>query len=196
MERGLKYFSTLIPLRIHSESVYSAILGVMRGGQPAVWSLLSFQGHGLQPDAIIYRIPESLFASQLALGRLYGNVAEQKLNLLQFAAGLVTEAGASSPEVVWRERWDLTVLCLLLHDTPNDLGAEAGSPNSACLVDRKKSTGRDSRGLRPGINPSFHPIRDWNGSYVAALADEIGDDPVFFSLLQVFNAQRSQFRPA
>ena len=38
---------------------------------------------------------------------------------------------------------------------------------------------RDSGGRRPGVKPGFHPVWNWNGSYVAALADEIGDDPVF-----------------
>jgi hypothetical protein len=31
---------------------------------------------------------------------------------------------------------------------------------------------------------------------VAAFADKIGYDPMLLSLLYVFNAQRSQFRPA
>jgi hypothetical protein len=51
-------------------------------------------------------------------------------------------------------------------------------------------------GRHPGINSSFHPIRDWDGSYVASLADKIGYDPVLLPLLDVFNAQRSQCRPA
>jgi hypothetical protein len=34
----------------------------------------------------------------------------------------------------------------------------------------------------------FHPVWNWNGSHVAALADEIGYHPMFLSLLQVFNA--------
>jgi hypothetical protein len=141
------------------------------------------------PHSGIYRIPESLFASEIALCRLHRNVAEQELNLLQFAAGLMTETSACPPEVVRCEKRKLTVLCFPLHDTPNDLRAETCAPNSAGLVDRtKEGAGGDSGGLRPGVNSSFHPIRDWNGSYVAPLADKIGYDPVRLPLLYVFNA--------
>ena len=116
-------------------------------------------------------------------------MAEQELNLLQFAAGLMAETGACPPEVVRREKWNLAVLGFPLHDTPNDLRAETCAPNSACLVDRtKEGAGSDSGSLRPGVNSSFYPIRDWNGSYVAALADKIGYDPVLLPLLYVFNA--------
>jgi len=78
---------------------------------------------------------------------------------------------------VRRERRNLTDIGFPLHDTPNDLRAETCAPDFSCLVDRaKEGAGSDSGCLHPGVNSSFYPIRDWNGSYVAALADKIGYD--------------------
>jgi hypothetical protein len=82
------------------------------------------------PDPIIHRVAETLFAAQISLGRLHRDVSQQELNLLQLTAGLMAKAGASSTQVVRRERGNLTALCLLLHYTPNHLGAEADSPDS------------------------------------------------------------------
>src|ERR1035438_6179369 len=100
-------------------------------------------------------------------------------------------------KVVRCERRDFTSLCFILHDTPNDLRAESIAPNPASLIDRtKKRAGCNPGGCHPDINSSFHPVRNRDGSYVAALADKIGDDPMLLSLLYVFNAQCSQFRSA
>ena len=78
-------------------------------------------------------------------------------------------------KVVRRERLDLTSLRFLLHDTPNDFGAESVTPNPASLVDRTKERACcNSGGHHPDVNSSFHPVRNRDGSYVAALADKIG----------------------
>jgi hypothetical protein len=113
---------------------------------------------------------------------------EKELNLLQLPAGLVAKAGAGPTKVVRRKGRNLTGLCHLLHDTPNDLGAEAGSPYPASLIDRaKESASCNSSRLHPGVNPGLHPIRHWNGSYVTTLADKIGYNPMFLALLDVLN---------
>ena len=74
---------------------------------------------------IIDRIVKTLLAPEVSLRRLNWNVTQQKLNLLQFTAGPMAKAGASPAEVVQCERRNLTILCFLFHDTPNDLGAKA-----------------------------------------------------------------------
>jgi hypothetical protein len=112
------------------------------------------------------------------------SVPQKELNLLQFTTSLMAKTGASPAKVVRGERRNLTVLCFLLYNTPNNLGAESGSPNPASLVDRtKERTGRNLRGYHPGVNSSLHPIWDRDGSYVATLADKIGYDPVLLPLL-------------
>src|ERR1700688_2411527 len=106
----------------------------------------------------------------------------------------MAKAGTSSAKVVRRERRELTSLCFILHDTPNDLQAEPIAPNPDSLIDRtKERAGCNSGGRHPDINSSFHPVRNRGGSYVPALADEIGNDPMLLSLLYVFNAQCGQF---
>ena len=49
----------------------------------------------------------------------------------------MAETGTRPAEIVRREGGNLTVFCFLLHDTPNDLRTEAGSPDLASLVDLK-----------------------------------------------------------
>jgi hypothetical protein len=78
-----------------------------------------------QPDPIVDSVAETLFAAQIPLRCWYRDVSQQELNLLQFTAGLMAKASASSTKVVRSERLDFTVLCPLLHDTPNDFGTEA-----------------------------------------------------------------------
>jgi hypothetical protein len=62
-------------------------------------------------------------------------VSQQELNLFQFTTCLMAKTGTGPPEVVWREKWNLTAPSFLLHDTPNDLRTEAGSPDSASFID-------------------------------------------------------------
>jgi hypothetical protein len=85
----------------------------------------------------------------------------------------MAKAGASSTQVVRRERGNLTALCLLLHYTPNHLGAEADSPDSPSFIDRtEEDAGRNPGGFRPGVNSGLHLIRDGNGSNMATLAEQ------------------------
>jgi hypothetical protein len=84
-----------------------------------------------QPDPIIDHVVETLFAPQISLCCLHRYVSQQKLNLLQFTAALMAQAGATSTQVVRRERGKLPVLCLLLHYTPNHLRTGAGARERA-----------------------------------------------------------------
>jgi hypothetical protein len=66
----------------------------------------------------------------------------------------------------------------------------------ALLIARKSVPVLISLALIQASIPDFTQFRGRNGSYVAALADKIGYDTVRLPPLYVFNAQRSQFRPA
>src|SRR5258707_15596847 len=103
----------------------------------------------------------------------------------------MAEMGTGPTEIMRRKRGNLTDLCFLLHYAPNNLGTEAGAPNSASFVDRPEQNAiRDSSGRHPCIDSRFNPVRNRNGAYMAALANKIGDDPVLLSLLDIFNFQR------
>jgi hypothetical protein len=64
----------------------------------------------LNSDAIVDRSPDALFAPQVSLGRLHRNMAQQKLNLLQFASRRVAQPGTASPKIVWRQIVDADFL--------------------------------------------------------------------------------------
>jgi hypothetical protein len=53
-------------------------------------------GFRLHSDTVIYGRCDPLGAAEVTLGGLHGNVPEQKLNLLQFAAGGAAEPSATS----------------------------------------------------------------------------------------------------
>jgi len=164
--------------------------------RPAVRGLLRSRRVWLQANSIIDSIAKPLFAAQVAFRSLDRNVAQQKLDLLQFAIRLMAETGACAPEVVRGQGRNFAVYCLLLHDAPDDFRAESGSPYPASFVDRtKESASRNTGGHGLRINSSFHPIRNRNSPYVTTFANKIGNDPVFLPLLDVLNSQCSQFRP-
>ena len=61
-----------------------------------------------QPNPIIDCIVETLFAAQVLLRRLYRDMSQRGLNLLEFAAGLMAKAGASPAKLVRCARRNLT----------------------------------------------------------------------------------------
>ena len=75
---------------------------VVFSNRPAEPNLLCSRLVWLQSDPVIHRIAKSLLTSKVAFGCLDRDVSKQKLNLLQFAAGLVAESSACSPQVVRR----------------------------------------------------------------------------------------------
>jgi hypothetical protein len=57
-------------------------------------------------DPIVHGAAELLLASQVPFRRLDGDVTQEKLDLLEFTAGEVTQARSRSPQVVWRQLLD------------------------------------------------------------------------------------------
>jgi len=50
--------------------------------------------------AIVHRMPQILFAAEIAFCRLHGRVPQQKLDLLQFTTACVAQLRAGPPQVV------------------------------------------------------------------------------------------------
>jgi hypothetical protein len=75
----------------HLDSVRRPLVPICREGG---WNLLRSYGVWFQTNSIIDCVAESLFAAQVAFRRLYRNVSQLKLNLLQFAASLMAQTGA------------------------------------------------------------------------------------------------------
>ncbi len=56
---------------------------------------------GLDTDPIIDGVSKALLTAKISLGRLDGDMAEQKLNLVQFPTSIAAEAGAGAAEIMW-----------------------------------------------------------------------------------------------
>src|SRR5688572_8788409 len=123
-------------------------------------------------QTIVHGIPELLLASEIALRRLNGNVAEQELDLVQFAARQVAQTRAGSSQIVRRQFVDAGASSRRADDVPQHLRRHAVSPYAPRLVDRSKDRpAGDSDQRRPRIHGRLHPRWDRNGAYMAALAD-------------------------
>jgi len=52
---------------------------------------------GFDPDPVVDGVLKTLLTAKVLLGRLDRNVAEKKLDLVQFPSGIATKARASPP---------------------------------------------------------------------------------------------------
>ena|SRR6516164_7273844 len=89
----------------------------------------------LDANMIVYGPADSLFAAQVPLRRLHGNMTQQELNLLQLTASRMAEPRARSPEVVRREFGNACFPGEFLHHMPNGLLCKPFSPDPARSVD-------------------------------------------------------------
>src|SRR6266403_5582365 len=73
----------------------------------------------------------------------------------------------------------------ILHNVPNRLHRHAISPCPSSFVDSAEqfSSINSSRG-EPIVEFGSHPIRNWNCSNVASLADQINNGSMLFALLE------------
>jgi hypothetical protein len=91
---------------------------------------------------------------------------------------------------------EIAGLAGLLYNAPNNFGTKTMRGNSPGLVYRAKDRPiGDSRLGHPSLERSRNPEWDWNGPNMSTLADQIGQHPVFFPLLQILNTQFCRFCP-
>src|SRR5439155_7989416 len=109
---------------------------------------------------------------------------EQELDLIQFAPGKMAETGAGTPQVVWGQLVDAGATRGRADNIPEHLGRHAVSPDTPGLVDRAEHWAvRDGRRGCPRVDVALHPGGNGNRAHVSALADQIGNHPVLFALL-------------
>jgi hypothetical protein len=126
-----------------------------------------------------------LFAAEVPLRRLDAHVAEQELNLFKLPARFVTQTRACASQIVRSNILQTTFRTPGLHHPPDNLRAECTLPNSLGLVDcAKDGASIDLGGMQPIIYRRLDPHGNWHRPHVAALADQISDDPMVFPLLQ------------
>jgi hypothetical protein len=117
-------------------------------------------------------------------------MSEQELNLLKLSACLVAQSGTCTAEIVRRDAIQTTFRGPSLYDAPYDFRTETACRDPASLIDRPKNrAGRDASSGQPVVDRKLDPGRDGHRSNVTTLANKIGDDPVLFSLLKVFDGE-------
>jgi hypothetical protein len=57
----------------------------------------------LDPNAIVYSVPDSLLAAEIFLSRLNRNMSKQKLDLLQFASGNMAYTRTRAVQIMRRQ---------------------------------------------------------------------------------------------
>ena len=117
-------------------------------------------------------MPEVLLAAEVALGRLDGRMPQQELNLFQFAAAVVAQLRARSPQIVRGDMFQARPLAAAPYHVPDDILRYASSPYLAGSCDRSEdSSFRNPCRQHPLIERGLHPLRNRHRADVAALAD-------------------------
>src|SRR5215471_1875078 len=124
-------------------------------------------------------------------------MAEQELNLLQFAAAGMAQLGAGSPLVMRRDPLEARFLAAAFYHIPDNVLRNSLAPNLPRPAHRTKYLPvRDAGGRRPLVECMLRPRRYWNGTNVPALADQVHNSPVLLPLLHVAHLQPDQLRSA
>ena len=140
----------------------------------------------LDADTGVHGAPDPLFATQIPLGCLPGNMPEKELNLLQFTTGRMAQLCARTPQVVRGQLREPELVGVLFHDVPDHSFRYAVTPVFACTTNAsEQSSVRYSGRIHRDINRRFDPLGHGHSANVAAFAKEINDGPMFLALLQM-----------
>ena len=122
-------------------------------------------------ERIVDRATQVLLAPEVSLCCLDRHVSEEKLNLVQLAAGQVAQSCTRPSEVVRSERSDAGCLRSVPDNLPQDLVAHTITPDTAGLVNRSEHTTLEDAGSRgPRIDGGLDPPRHGNRTNVSAFA--------------------------
>jgi hypothetical protein len=150
----------------------------------------------LDANAIIDGGSNPLLAAKVTFRRLHRNVPQEELNLLQLASRCVAEASTGPSQIVRRQFRHSNASGGFLDNVPNRLHSHAISPCPSNFVDPAEQRSAINCGCgEPNVEFGSHPIRNWNRSNVASLADRINNGPMLFALLEVIQSQRHDFMP-
>jgi hypothetical protein len=99
---------------------------------------------------------------------------EQKLDLLQFSPGEMTQARATPAKIMGSELRSSSAPGRSLHNVPNGFGRDVVAPERAGSADSAKNeAGRYPRRLRPFVHRPFDPARHGNRSDVLSLTSQV-----------------------
>jgi hypothetical protein len=140
---------------------------------------------------------KTLLAAKVFLGRLDRDMAEQKLDLVQFPSGVAAQTGASPTEVMRGQIFNGCPSGAFFDDVPYDPLRYAVSPGFACAAHAPKHAAfAHASGYKPGIDGALDPIRNRHRPNMPRLTDQIDYDPVVLPPVKMGNIQFCRFSPA
>jgi hypothetical protein len=142
---------------------------------------------------IVDGLREVLACAEVALGGQHRGMAEQELDLLEFAAGGAAELGAGAPGVVRGELRLADFGAVAPDHLPDGVFADPAREHLAALVHGTKDrTGLDLRALEPGIEQQLDPGRHGHGPQALAFARQVRNRPACIAQLNVADIERDQ----
>jgi hypothetical protein len=124
-------------------------------------------------------------------------VAQKVLDLLDLTTCVMAQSGAGAPQIMRSNTGQPALAAGALHNRPDHSWTEPVLRNSARLVDRAEHRSHmHGRSGHPRLNGGPNPIRNRNGSDVAAFPDQISKNPMVLAPLEVGDRYSSNFGPA
>jgi hypothetical protein len=119
-------------------------------------------------------------------------MTQEELNLFKFPSSFMAQTAARAAKVVGSNILQTAFRASGLNHAPDDFWAESVFSNPLGFVDGPKyRTCGDASSAQPGVDCRFDPSRHRNRPHEAALAHDIGDYPMLFSLPEAFERQSS-----
>ena len=117
-------------------------------------------------------------------------MAQEELNLVQFAASFTTQPCARATKIVGCQFVDSCSLGAILDDVPHDPLRDACSPGLARPANTSEhASPAYSGGLAPSVNGRLDPVGNRYCADVSAFADQVDDGSVILPLLNVRKLQ-------
>ena len=149
----------------------------------------------LQFDRVVRGVYQILLCAQIPFGGLNRGVAQQHLDLLQFAARSPTQLRAGAPQVVRRNIGNVNLGGVLLKHLPDDLLTQAVACNAATAVHGPENMAVGSILRRgPRVDCHLHPRWHWRGSNASVFPNQIDNAPAPIALLEVCEREGRHFR--
>src|ERR1035437_7832239 len=142
---------------------------------------------------VVDRLREVLACAEVALGGEHRGMAEQELDLLEFAAGGAAEFGAGAPGIMRGELRLADFGAVAPDHLPDGVLADPARENLAALVHGAEDrTGLDAGALEPGIEQQLDPGRHRHGPQTLAFARQVRNRPARIAQLNVADIERDQ----
>jgi hypothetical protein len=131
-----------------------------------------------------------LFASDVPLRGLHGSVAEEKLNLFQFASTAMTQARTSAAKIVGCQIAYAGLPGAPLHRIPDHVGCDASFLSLSPFQNPPEYFSlAHSRMAEPGIEKLLAPRRYRYRSQPFSFPNQIDNDPTTIPRLELVEAQ-------